>query len=376
MLKVLVGDIFSSKMDVLVNTVNCVGVMGKGIAKVFKNKYKNMYNDYKKLCDEGAVNIGEPYLYSEEDIFFSVNKILNFPTKKHWRSASRVTDIVNGLDYFIKYYKEWGIDSIAFPPLGCGNGGLEWDVVGKIMYQKLRDLDIDIEIYAPFGTSSAKLTKKFLTEEIADDLSDLRGKKKLNLKDEWLPLVETVYQLQIAPFTSKIGRVMFQKICYVMTELGINTGFNFKHGQYGPYSSDLLEMITILSNSNITSEKQLGKMTQFLINEDEYIEVRKKNAKIIDSYRKKIDLTVNLFSRIKNTAIAEEVTTVFYSMRKLKEESSDISEKELLDYILSWKEHWNVKDKIESIVSTIRNLVVLKWLKITYSKELSGISDI
>lgn len=376
MIKVLIGDIFESKMDVLVNTVNCVGVMGKGIAKIFKKNNPKMFEDYKRLCKNGFVKIGEPYLYSDNQDLFSTSKILNFPTKKHWRSASKIIDIIKGLDYFINNYEKWGIKSIAFPPLGCGNGGLEWDLVGRIMYQKLIELNIDIEIYAPFGTSKTKLTKDFLLKKIDSNISDLKGKNELKLNKEWIPILETVYQLQISPFTANVGRVMLQKISYVMTELGINTGFNFIQGQYGPYSSELKEAITIISNSNITNEKQLGQMTQLLLNENEYLKLRNRNLQIIDKYKSIINLTVNLFSRIKNTEMAEEVTTVFYSTRQLKKNKSKVSEKELLDYILNWKKHWNTKEKIKTIIETIRNLVVLKWLKVSYSEEFSEITDI
>ena len=376
MIKILIGDLFESKMDVLVNTVNCVGVMGKGIAKIFKKKYINLFEDYKILCENGLVKIGEPYIYSDSQELFSTVKILNFPTKKHWRSASKVIDIIKGLDYFISNYEKLGIKSIAFPPLGCGNGGLEWDLVGKIMYQKLMKLDIDIEIYAPFGTSKAKLTKDFLLKTIESNIIDLEGKNKLKLNKEWIPILETVYQLQVSPFTANIGRVMFQKISYVMTELGVKTGFNFSQGQYGPYSSELKEAITVISNSNLTTEKQLGKMTQLLLNEEEYLKFKNENIQIINKNKQIIDLTVNLFSRIKNTEMAEEVTTVFYSIRQLKNDKAEVSEKELLDYILNWKIHWNTEKKIETIITTIRNLVVLKWLKVSYSKEFSKITDI
>ena len=145
MIKVLIGNMFESKSQTLVNTVNCVGVMGKGIAQEFKKRFPEMYKEYKDLCNSGQVRLGYPYHYKD---FFDVS-IINFPTKKHWRAMSRLDDIINGLDMFIEKYKQWGIESVAIPPLGCGNGGLEWQIIGPIIYQKLRSIDIPVEIYAP-----------------------------------------------------------------------------------------------------------------------------------------------------------------------------------------------------------------------------------
>ena len=120
MIKVLEGDMFQSTAQTLVNTVNCVGIMGKGVALEFKNRFPDMFKDYVERCNRGEVKIGQPYLY--KSLFLPW--ILNFPTKDHWRSVTNLQDIVHGLDYLLSHYKEWGITSIAVPPLGCGHGVL------------------------------------------------------------------------------------------------------------------------------------------------------------------------------------------------------------------------------------------------------------
>ncbi len=368
MIKVLLGDIFESRMAVLVNTVNCVGIMGKGIAKTFKERYPDNFIHYSELCKVGKVKPGEPYFFESHDLF-SERLIINFPTKLHWRSASKIEDVIIGLDHFISHYREWGIKSIAFPPLGCGNGGLEWSTVGRIMYQKLVELDIDVEIYAPYGTSSIQLTTEYLSQPITENQVKLYGKYAGRIKSEWVPIIEAVYILQESPYAPKVGRVIFQKIAYVMTEIGIKSGFIFGPKHYGPYSKELTEAMRVLSNANIISEKQLGSMTQLVIN-DEYLELRNHNLDIINEYKSKIEKTVDLFSRIKDTEQAEEATTVFFSARKLKLTKSVISEQELVDYILDWKKHWNNENKKKSLISTIRNLVILKWLDVTHSDGL------
>ena len=95
----LIGDMFTSDAQTLVNTVNCVGVMGKGVALKFKERFPQMFNDYARKCERGAVQLGEPYVYEDK----SGIKILNFPTKDHWRSPSRLRDIERGLDYVVEH---------------------------------------------------------------------------------------------------------------------------------------------------------------------------------------------------------------------------------------------------------------------------------
>jgi O-acetyl-ADP-ribose deacetylase (regulator of RNase III) len=136
------GDIFNSPAQVLVNTVNTVGVMGKGIALEFKNRYPEMFKVYQKECDENNFDIGNLLLWKKEDKW-----VLLFPTKKHWRSKSEIYYIEKGLDKFVQTYEVLGIESIAFPRLGCGNGGMEWNVVQPIMEKHLKNLPIRIYIY-------------------------------------------------------------------------------------------------------------------------------------------------------------------------------------------------------------------------------------
>ena len=161
---VKIGNIFESKCSTIVNAVNCAGVMGKGIALEFKKLYPEMYLDYVRKCNAGEVKTGIPYVYMNND----GSKILNFPTKDHWRSPSRLSYITDGLNWFVENYDKYGIDKIAFPALGCGNGGLTWDVVGPIMYQKLIKLPIEVEIYAPFGTNGNELSVEYLSQNACE----------------------------------------------------------------------------------------------------------------------------------------------------------------------------------------------------------------
>lgn len=366
MMKVFIGDLFESNSKTIVNTVNCVGVMGKGIAQAFKNNFPEMYKDYAGRCELGLVKPGEPYLYTD----MLGTSILNFPTKKHWRSPSRLDDVIRGLDIFVQKYREWGIESIAFPPLGCGNGGLEWAVVGPVMYQKLGELDIPVEIYAPYGTPKQQLTDVFLSQSVSDT-QFVKGHKQKKINAALIALLEVVNQLQKQPYANPVGRTIFQKISYIFTEQGVDTGFYFKQGSYGPFSSEVKDALSIFANANLIQEQQLGKMTALRVG-PEYEKIKLKFSDEFATFEKKINKTVDLFSRIKSTAQAEEVTTVLYAARALKKKQQDeaVSEQDIYNYILDWKESWNEEQKKASMASTIRNLEMLGWLRLQYSESL------
>lgn len=137
------GNLLQSPAQVLVNTVNTVGVMGRGIALEFKRLFPEMYRQYRELCERGQFEIGMLWLYKGPNKW-----VLNFPTKKHWRNPSRIEYVEAGLRKFVNSYAGWGIHSIAFPALGCGNGQLDFETQVKPLMEKyLRQLPIEVFIY-------------------------------------------------------------------------------------------------------------------------------------------------------------------------------------------------------------------------------------
>lgn len=142
MIKYIEGNIFDSPAQVIVNTVNTVGVMGKGIAKECKERYPEMFQLYQQACKSQKLTIGKLMLWYGEDRW-----VLNFPTKIHWRGRSKIEYIEKGLKEFCDKYIDYNITSVAFPKLGCGNGGLEWNIVKPLMEEYLHSLPLDIYIY-------------------------------------------------------------------------------------------------------------------------------------------------------------------------------------------------------------------------------------
>jgi O-acetyl-ADP-ribose deacetylase (regulator of RNase III)/uncharacterized protein YwgA len=366
-IKALIGDMFASEMQTLVNTVNCVGIMGKGIAQIFKKEYPAMFEDYADRCARGEVRLGEPYHY--EDL--TGVSIVNFPTKGHWRAATRLNDVEAGLDYFVKHFRAWGITSVAFPPLGCGNGGLEWATVGPLMYSKLKGLGIPVEIYAPFGTPTNQLKEEFLGAEQQMEFS-VKGRRREKLRPEWAALVEVLYELEQQPYANPVGRTIFQKICYILTKQGVDTGFQFERKSYGPFAEEVKEAINVLANNNWVTEQQLGQMTALRVG-PEYAKARVQLTEELKPFQRKIDKTVDLFSRIKNTDQAEEVATVIFAVQNLKQERKpeEVSEADLFNYILEWKKPWKKDEsKQQSLAEAIRNLEMLGWVKLQFSESL------
>ncbi len=147
MLTYVNGDLFGSPAQVLVNTVNTVGVMGKGIALEFKKRYPDMFKQYKLQCDKHKLVVGKLMLWYAPDHW-----LLQFPTKIHWRNPSKLEYIEEGLMTFVRKYADYNIASIAFPKLGCGNGELSWDIVRPLMEKYLKNLPIDVYVYIGDGS--------------------------------------------------------------------------------------------------------------------------------------------------------------------------------------------------------------------------------
>ena len=149
MLTYLTTNLFDSPAQALVNPVNTVGVMGRGIALEFRQRYPEMYYEYRQLCRTGKLRIGQLYVYHSQDRI-----IVNFPTKDHWHNHSRVAYIQAGLTEFVRSYIQYDINSVSFPQLGCGLGGLDWkQQVQPVMERYLKDLPISVYIHIREGVT-------------------------------------------------------------------------------------------------------------------------------------------------------------------------------------------------------------------------------
>jgi O-acetyl-ADP-ribose deacetylase (regulator of RNase III) len=358
-MKVLIGNILQSKAQTLINTVNCVGVMGKGIASEFRKRFPEMFEDYIQRCKRKEVRLGKPYLYKT----LVPPQIVNFPTKEHWKSVSKISDIEKGLDYLLAHYKEWGITSLAIPPLGCGNGQLEWRVVGPLIYKRVRQIDIPVEMYAPYGTSPRELTVEFLESATFAYPSPIVKTVRSAINPAWVALVEIVNRIERQSYHWPVGRTIFQKIAYVATREGLSTGFQYQKSSFGPFSEDLKNAVTKLINSNLLQEERLGRM--FMVKAGPSFEAaRRKFLPLLIKWAPIIEKTTDLFMRM-DTSQAEIVATVLYAADTLKKNMDTIpSETELFDSVMKWKQRRLPPLDKEEVASTIRNLGIIRWLDV------------
>jgi len=210
MLTYVAGDLFTSPAQVLTNTVNIVGVMGKGIAKEFKIIYPDMFSKYRDLCEHHQLDIGKLWLYRTPNKW-----ILNFPTKKNWRAPSKPEYIEAGLATFVKNYSRLRIHSIAFPALGCGNGELDFETqVKPIMENYLRNLPINVFIYSPVNRDHS-LPEHKRPQEIKDWLNS--EPESLSFNEVWDDLRNILSQrsefntfANNSPYIAKLDELLTQ----------------------------------------------------------------------------------------------------------------------------------------------------------------------
>ncbi len=364
-MKILIGDILQSKAQTLINTVNCVGVMGKGIALEFKKRFPDMYKDYLSRCERHEVKPGIPYLY--KTLF--PPQIINFPTKDHWKSISRIEDIEHGLRDLLDNYKAWGVTSLAVPPLGCGNGQLEWRTVGPLIYRYVKQIDIPVEMYAPYGTSPKELSIQFLENGMENHTGKIFKTDAPSFNPAWIALVEIVHRIEQHPYHWPVGRTIFQKIAYIATSEGLPTGLQYQRSSFGPFSKDLKGVETRLINANLLQEEQLGRM--FMVKPGpNFIRVRHKYESTLARWSEIIDKTSDLFMRV-NTNQAEVIATVLFAANELAQRRKEsFTEKDILQAVMNWKQRRRPPLESNTVASTIRNLGMLRWLKAKVDPDL------
>ena len=365
MVKVMIGDILKSKAQTLVNTVNCVGVMGKGIALEFRKLFPEMFDDYVARCKRKEVRLGKPYLYKR----LISPWILNFPTKDHWRSVSRVSDIIKGLEFLLQNHKEWGITSLAIPPLGCGQGQLEWKIVGPTLFRHLKKFDISVELYAPYGTPHEELQPEFLDQEPGTGFAREPKSISERIKPSWVALVEILKRVEQEPYHWPVGRTIFQKIAYIATHEGLPTGLNYQRGSFGPFSPEFKGVITRLVNNGLIREEHLGNM--FIVKVwTTFEDARKAYRDELIQWESIIEKTKDLFMRMQ-TRQSEIVATVLYAASALaRQKNEQPSEKDILAEVMEWKQRRRPSFDDREVAYTIRNLAALRWLKVKPSQDL------
>ena len=234
------GSLLDSPAEGLVNTVNTVGVMGKGIALQFRENYPHNYEVYRKACKEGMFSIGH-VLAVWDQTALGQKCILNFPTKKHWRSPSEYAYIEAGLPALCEHIQVLRLDSVAIPPLGCGNGGLDWARVKPMIEAALRGLPIEVHLYEPNANIRKHLREKSPT-------------KKMNLTPRQALLLQGLYDYERGG--ENISLLVANKIVYFLQRLGQDMGLSFQPYIYGPYAPEVRHVVYHFNGSFLTGMEQ------------------------------------------------------------------------------------------------------------------------
>lgn len=224
MLKIVKGDLIKSETEALVNTVNTVGVMGKGIALQFRQAFPNKYfQDYQKACQHNEIEIGKMHVY-ETGSLTNPRFIINFPTKAHWKGKSKIEDIRAGLVDLIRFIREKNIKSISIPPLGCGNGGLLWSDVRPLIEEAFSALsEVEVLLHTPDG---APRPEEMKISTRRPDLTVVRA------------AMISLFEIYLLPGYS-LSILEVQKLAYLLQASGELLGLNFTKEKYGPYAGVL-----------------------------------------------------------------------------------------------------------------------------------------
>jgi len=234
------GNLLDADVDALVNTVNTVGVMGKGIALQFKQAYPGNFRAYEAACRRGEVQLGKMFTY-ETGLLGNPRFVINFPTKGHWRAGSRLGDIKAGLDDLRRIIRDRKIQSIAVPPLGCGNGGLDWSEVRPLITEALGDLpDVQVVVYPPQGAPAAESMKvrtdrPRMTTGRASLLTVIGSYVRLG-------------QLEQAAALEGASLLEIQKLMYFLQEAGQPLRLNYVKARYGPYADNLNHVLQTMES--------------------------------------------------------------------------------------------------------------------------------
>ena len=229
MIRFTTGDILAEDAEALVNTVNCVGVMGRGIALQFKKAFPENFRVYAAACRRGEVQPGRMFVF-ETGALTNPRYIINFPTKRHWRGNSRIEDIDAGLKDLATVIRQRDIRSIAVPPLGAGLGGLEWSEVRPRIEETLRAFnDLDVVVFEPRGAPAAERM--------------VRGREVPRMSPERAVLVGLMNRYLNGLLDPFVTLLEVHKLMYFMQEAGQRLRLRYTEGPYGPYAENLRHLL-------------------------------------------------------------------------------------------------------------------------------------
>jgi O-acetyl-ADP-ribose deacetylase (regulator of RNase III) len=320
------GNLLQADVEALVNTVNTVGIMGKGIALQFKRAYPDNFDAYESACRDGQVKVGKMFTYATGQMANPLY-IINFPTKAHWRTNSKIEDIEAGLDDLVRVVAELDVGSLAVPPLGCGNGGLEWPRVRSLIYAKLAPLvDVSIHLYPPSGAPDAK------------NMPNRTKRPRMTIDRAALILAFVQYvRMSSEAALSLDGRFSLmeaQKVAYFFQCSGWPLGLDFVPSRYGPYSQKLAVFISEVEGHFVTGygDGTGGSRATLELHDDAISEARSVIGRSVE-FRNAIARFSSLVEGFEFPYGIELLSTVHYVARKF---GRDVTMDDVMVAIDSW----------------------------------------
>src|SRR4051812_1387191 len=327
MIRYATGDILKADVEALVNTVNCVGIMGRGIALQFKNAFPENFKAYAAACSRDDVQPGRMFVF-ETGTMTNPKYIINFPTKRHWRGKSRMEDIESGLRALVAEIRRRGIQSIAIPPLGSGLGGLRWPDVRARIEAALTDLEgVDVVVYEPSGAPDAATMAR-----VRDVPKMTAGRAAL------VVLMDRYLNGLLDPFVTLLE---VHKLMYFMQEAGQPLRLQYAKAPYGPYAENLRHVLRAVEGHLVSGyadggdapDKQLelvpGSVAEaqaFLRNDEETIARFERVAHLVDGFETPFGLellaTVHWVVTREKINDPEEVARRFYAWNERKKRFS------------------------------------------------------
>jgi len=346
MINYIKGDLFDDRAEAIVNTVNCVGVMGRGIALQFKKRYPDNFREYAAVCKRGEMVPGRVFVF-DTNSFINPRYIINFPTKRHWRGASRIEDIETGLADLVKTIEKYEIKSIAIPPLGSGLGKLDWTLVKSKIETAFEGFDdVEVNIYEPAGAPAA--------ENMA------HSSRVPAMTPGRAALIELMHVYLEGLLDPYITLLEVHKLMYFLQAEGEDLRLDFVKKPYGPYANNLSHVLNTIEGHMVMGyadggndpRKELTLMPgavddaqKHMLTQPDTMERIKRVTELVDGFETPFGL--------------ELLATVHW----VASNDADTLEK-VIEETYAWHAHKRQFDR-RQIETAMNRLISLKWLSAT-----------
>lgn len=333
------GDLLSSDAQALVNTVNTVGVMGKGIALQFKTRFPHNFAIYKSACKNGSFTVGQMLVVEDGDLL-NRKIIINFPTKAHWKANSTYEYVLSGLKALRETILTFQITSIAIPPLGCGNGGLDWSIVKTMIAEELKELPIEIIVFEP-------------NEEIKTLLQKEVPLKATKLTPARAMLLYLLFNYEAVG--EQCSLFVANKLAYFLQRSGENLRLKFEAHHYGPYTIQLNHVLLNLNGVYLTGMEQneIKPFEQIHLNYTKFTELDNFiKTELSINQKLRLNNVLALIQRFESTFSLELLATVDFIMEQDKTE--DVST--ILNTISKWSNRKTDLFKVEYVSIAVKHL--------------------